>query len=90
MANKVVVRQDEQKPVPVEVLAASIRSISDGIKKLRAGPLNDKAIVLLIQHAAPHVGGRSGYGQISTKEIRAVIEGMDALEATYLKRKPKA
>lgn len=87
---KVKVIQNEEKQVPVEVIAESIKAISEGIKKLRAGPLNDKALVLLIQHAAP--GLKRGYSQIKigTTEIRAVLEGIDSLEATYLKKKQAA
>lgn len=88
---KVTVKQDEVKPVPVEVLADSIVAISDGVKKLRSGRLNDRALMLLIQHAAPNVGGRYNQGQVPMKHVRAVIEGMESLERVYLtpkKQKP--
>jgi hypothetical protein len=85
---KVIVKQDEQKPVPVEVLAASIREIAQGVKKLREGPLNDKALVLLIQHNTRGCGSY-GSGKASTNDIRAVLESMETLEAAYLKKKPK-
>ena len=82
---KVTVKQDEKKPVPVEVMAASIVSISEGIKKLRASPLNDRALVLLIQHACPQVN----YKPVSGKDVRAVLAGIEGLEREYLKpRKP--
>lgn len=83
---KVIVKQDAEKPVPVEVLAESIKAISEGVRKLRAGPLNDKALLLLIHHASP-----GGYRtpRPSMHDIRAVLDGMDALEATYLKKRPK-
>lgn len=83
----VTVRQDEHKPVPVEVLAQSIKDISAGIRKLREGPLNEKALLLLIQHATPSKGysGRIGIG-----EIKNVLDGMESLERTYLKPKAKA
>lgn len=81
-------KQDEEKPVPVEVLAESIKAISDGVKKLLAGPLNERALVLLIQHAAPAIG-KYGSTKVGMTEIKAVIEGMGSLEATYLKKKVK-
>lgn len=84
-----VINKDDTKPMPVEVLAESIKAISDGVRKLMNGPLNDKAIFILIQNAAPSVGGRYGAQKIGLTEIRAVLEGMDLLEATYLKRKVK-
>ena len=85
-----VVQKDELKPMPVEVIAESIKAIAEGIRKVRNGPLNDKALLLLIQHAAPNTGGRYNQSKIGLTEIRAVIEGIESLEATYLKKKPKA
>ena len=77
---KVIVTQKEGEEIATEVLATEIATIAQGIRKLRGGRLNDRALVLLIQHAAP--------GSIGTNAIRAVLDGIDALEATYL-RKPK-
>lgn len=82
-----VVRQDPEKEVPVEVLAESIKAISAGIKKLRQGPLQDDALYLMIQHAAPKQRTKS-YGAktfISTRVIKAVIQGMESLEKEFLK-----
>lgn len=81
-----VIQKDEAKPMPVEIIAESIKAISDGIRRLRGGPLNDKALMLLIQHAAPSIG-RYSQNKIGITEIRAVIEGIESLEATYLKKK---
>lgn len=64
--------------VPVEVLAQSIVSISAGIKKLLAGPINERGLCLLIQHAAPTT--------LSQKEIKSVLKGIADLEKTYLKK----
>lgn len=85
-----VVQLDEQKPVPIQVIADSIVAISDGVKKLRSGPLNERALLLLIQHAAPTVGGRGRYTAIGVKEIKAVLDGMESLEETFLKKKSKS
>lgn len=84
---KVFVKQDELKPVPVEVLAESVRAISDGVKKLRASNLNDKALVLLIQHASPAVIYGYKRNPITAQQVRAVLEGMESLEREYLKPK---
>lgn len=72
------VKQNEETPVPVEVLAASIVSISEGVKKLLAGPLNDRALHLLIQHAAPTV--------LTIREIKSVLQGLVDLQKTYVKK----
>jgi hypothetical protein len=89
MAKKVIVKQDEAKPVPVEVLAASIKAIAEGTRKLLDGPLNEKALLLLIQHAAPAVGGRYSNSKVGITEIKAVLEGMASLETAYLKKPAK-
>lgn len=84
---KVTVKQGEDEQVPVDVIASSIKAISEGVSKLMSGSLNEKAVVLLIQHAAPNVGGRYGQSKVGTTEIRAVLGGIQSLEQTYLKKK---
>ena len=83
MIKHVVLKQDTEKPVPVEVLAESIKAISQGVRKLREGPLNDRALFLLIQHAAPKLN----YQAPSVAVIRSVLDGIDALEVEYLRKK---
>lgn len=84
---KVVVKQDAEKPVPVEVMAEAIIAISTGIKKLLAGPLNERCLLLLIQNAAPSIKGRFDSAPITQKQIKAVLEGIGQLEREYLKAK---
>ena len=73
--------------VSTEVMAESIVAISEGMKKLRGGRLNDKALMLLIQMAAPQVP--TGRGKLKTRigmrEIEAVLDGIKALRRTYLR-----
>jgi hypothetical protein len=76
------------KEVPTEVLADAIVAISQGIQKLRSGRLNDPALYLLIQHAAPTVGFRKR--RVGISEIKAVLRGIEALSATYLRKQVKA
>lgn len=83
----VTVKQPDTDEVPTEVLAESIITIAQGIRKLRNGRLNDRALFLLIQDAAPSVGSRYGRTPVSLKEIRAVIDGIDSLEATFIRKK---
>jgi hypothetical protein len=73
--------------VPLEVLAESIVSISDGVKKLRSGRLKESALLLLIQHAAPSPKrGRYRTGvPIPLKTIKAVLDGMEALKTEFVK-----
>lgn len=86
MKKNIKIIQDEEKPIAIEVLAKEIVAMSQGIKKLRQGRLNDKCLVLLIQNASPNVGGHYGNGKISTKEIKAVLEGIESLETEFLKK----
>ncbi|HKW15638.1 MAG TPA: hypothetical protein VJS69_14215 [Candidatus Krumholzibacteria bacterium] len=77
-----VINLDE---TPVEIIAESIKAIADGVRKLRAGPLTDRALFLLIQHSAPMVRGR----YIGISEIKRVFDGISSLEGEYLKKKVK-
>lgn len=80
----VSVKQDPENPVPVEVLAESIKAIAQGVRKLREGQLNDRCLFLLIQHAAPTDGrGR----MLAIGDIKAVFAGIEGLEAEYLRKK---
>lgn len=81
---KVTVRQNPEKEVPTEVLAESIKAISDGMKKIRNGLLNDKAILVLLQHNIPtDANGK----RMSLSDIKDVLNGLESLSATYLKKK---
>ncbi|MDE2103460.1 MAG: hypothetical protein KGL39_39830 [Patescibacteria group bacterium] len=87
MATKqVIVKQEPNAEVPTEVLAGAILAISVGLKQLRSGRLNDKALVLLIQHAAPSFDKHSTRS-VTVSMVKAVLEGIESLEATYLKKK---
>lgn len=87
---KIVVTQDPSEPMPTEVLAQCIESISQGIRKLRSGRLNDKALILLITNAAPSYGGHySSKKNVAAVHVRAVLSGIEQLEAEYLKPKKK-
>lgn len=80
---KIAVKQKPEEEVPTEVLADSIVAIAAGFKKLRAGRLTDRALLLLIQDAAPSIAHKP----ISQREIKAVLEGIENLERTFLKKK---
>lgn len=85
--SNVVITQNSEEEIPTEIIATHIKAISDGIKKLRSGRLNDKALFLLIQNAAPSIGGKYSTQKVSITEIRAVFQGLESLEDTYLKNK---
>jgi hypothetical protein len=76
---RVIVKQPAEKEIPTEVLAASIVTISDAMKKLRAGRLADRALWLLIQDACSM--------KLGMREISAVLEAVAELERLYVKKK---
>lgn len=81
MASRIVIDNPPGlKGAPVVILAQAILDMSRGIKQLREGALNDRALVLLIQHASPR--------KVSAKTVRAVLEGIEGLAETYLKKQP--
>jgi hypothetical protein len=82
----VTVKQNEEAPIAVEIMAESIVAISQGIKKLRTTRLNDRALFLLIQNASPSVGNYPPK-KVTIGEIKAVLEGIESLEKTFLKKK---
>lgn len=77
---KVNVIHDQKAIVPVEVLAKDIRAIAAGIRALRKGPLRDSTLCMLIDRSI-RSSDRPG-----EKVIAAVLEGIENLEATHLKR----
>lgn len=87
MKNKVTITNPPDAPVPVEVIADSILKIAEGIKKLRSGPLNDRALVLLIVNACPSTTkGRFTQKKYPTAaEVKAVLAGIEGLSREYLK-----
>ena len=85
-AKNVVVKQDPTAPVAVEVLAEAVKSLAQGVRQLRRGPLNDRALILLIQNACPvPTTGVSKFKPISQSIVKAVLAGIDNLEVEYLK-----
>jgi hypothetical protein len=82
----VKVKQGEEE-VPTEVLADAIVAISEGVAKLRRGRLKDRALLLLIQDAAPSPKrGRYRTGRpIPIQTIKDVLEGLESLKTQYVK-----
>lgn len=83
MEKNLKVIQDPENEITLEVMAKAITDISEGIKKLRSGRLNEKALLLLIQHSAPTKNGSQRYG---LNEIKDILSGIELLKITYLKK----
>lgn len=75
MKTKVVVRRNDVDPEPIEIIAANIQKIADGVDRINSSKLNRRAIVLLVSHA-------SG---VSGTNVGAVLDSLNNLRATYLK-----
>lgn len=77
------IKQNDDAPVPTEILADAIVTVSRGMQKIMNGTLGENALVLLVQDAA---GGR---GRISQEDVKLVLRNAARLEELYV-RKPKA
>lgn len=69
---KPVVELVNDAEATTEVLSSAILTIAEGIKKLRAGKLSDRALLLLIQD---NCGERIGL-----EKIRMVLDAMGGLK----------
>lgn len=90
MTKEIKVTQSAEGPeVSAEIIADAIVAISTGIKKLRSGRLNDRALLLLIAEASPTIRSpRKAPKPISMKQVQMVLDGIASLETTFLKKKP--
>ncbi len=79
VVNPVAVKQIEGAEVPIAILAQSIVDISRGMKGLLTGPLNERALLLLIQDAA---GGKS---HVSLQVVKSVLGAVSDLERLYVR-----
>lgn len=74
---KKAIIKDPNDEVPTEILATEIIKMSESIKKLRSGRLNDRALYLLIQDGC----------KLPVRDIRAVFESAEDLARRYIKKK---
>lgn len=83
---KKIVKPVETETATVEVIGDAIVAIAAGMKKLRSGKLNDRALVLLIKDACPAIGAKYRKRYITATEVRTVLAGIESLEASFIKR----
>jgi hypothetical protein len=60
-------------------IAGAIVSLADGVRALRSGRLNEKALLLLIQYATP------SNNRVTQGQIKAVLDAIEGLKEQYLK-----
>lgn len=61
-------------PIPVEVLATSIKSISDGMRQISASRLTRKALVALIHDQS----------KLAKRDIEIILNNLESLERDWL------
>jgi len=71
----IVVRQNEENPEPMELIAASIIEISNAFQKMNASKLKPRTIFLLIRDMT----------NLPLTTIEKVLSAAQSLEKTYLK-----
>lgn len=81
---KVAIKQPDPPAaeIPTEIIADAIVKLSDGMAQLQRGALNDRALLLLIQHACPSAD------RPSTKQIKTILTAIEGLKREYI-RKPR-
>ncbi len=76
---RIKIKKDEENPEPMELLAKSIIQVSDGFEKILDSGLNQKAIVVLLQHGI-------GTGNITQQQIILVLDNLPRLKSWYIKK----
>lgn len=74
---KFPVKQDPEKPIAAEVIASSIVEIAAGMRKINETRLTRRAIITLIHERS----------KVPRTQIEAVLDNLDSLETTWLKKK---
>lgn len=69
--------KDDKKEVPTEVLATSIVAISNSMKELKQGRLNNRALLTLLQASTG----------LPKRDIENVLSGLENLERDYVRVK---
>lgn len=66
-----------------EEILKQMKAIERGVKQLRSGPLNDRALLLLLQDSIGCAKQRRGYGNSKGKftiaDLQAVLDGMESM-----------
>lgn len=76
----VIVKSTEENPEPLELIAKAIIQVADAFKKIEAGPLKRKTVVLLLQDQT----------SLSQKAINSILDVAPKLADHYVKFLPKS
>lgn len=73
---KLTIIEDPDRVIPTEVMAQAVVDISAAAKKLLAGPLTERAVLVLIHDATG----------VPLRTIREVLVGASNLAALYVRK----
>ena len=76
---KVVVKQEEESPIAVEVLARSIVDMEKGVRRIQQSGLSNRAIALLLRDCMS--------GNHNLAEIIQVLDYLPKLANVYIHKK---
>jgi hypothetical protein len=75
---KLKIEKDPENEIPVQILEQAILDISSGLRKIRSGRLNDRAIILLVQYSV-------GTAVVTQAQVKAVLDAATNLDRHYFK-----
>ena len=61
-----------------------IIQLNKSVQSLLNGPLNERALLILIRDATPPIGAKYNKKKVSIKTVRAVLNGIAAMEEEFL------
>ena len=82
MTTTIKVKTNEENPEPVEIIADAIIRVAEGFEKMKASPLTERAIILLLHDAI-------GSAHITKKQIGYVLNYAPLLKEHYIKKAKK-
>ena len=71
-----VVQQENEPPVPVEIIAQSIIRLDEAVKKMLSSGLNEYALIVLLADSS----------RLSKTAIRILLRSLKTLRQTYCTR----
>ena len=72
---KVIQDTDKDKEIPIEIIAQSIKNISEGLDKINRSNLTKRAVLLLVADASKE----------RKTTVNKVLNGIDSLKRLYFK-----
>ena len=68
----------------IEQVRNDIKKLNQSVESLKDGPLTERALLILIQDATKPVGSKYNKKKVSVKTIKAVLNGISAMEEMFL------